>query len=177
MANSFGVAEHYEADLLGYSAQHELRLLVEVQAGRYWAAKDLTTWTDEDWEDFFQEETSAWFPSSNKPTTDPRTWTTPWFFLLVTPRQTALWQPGASHWRRPDYIIATITILDKRIDTQRFPLETLDTQQLAGTVHDWLLLTQFATNDKLSADPKQSWLVASGLYAAIYRGDIVQQAT
>ena len=175
MANLFGVAEHYAADLVGYSAQHELRLLVEVKAGRYWAAKDLATWTDEGWEDFFQEVTGAWFPSSNKPAPDPRTWTTPWYFMLVTPRQTALWQPGASHWRRPDYIVESSAVLARQLDTARFPLAQLDKWDLESVVQSWLTFSQLKTEPQLLEEAAQQWLVESGLYTAIFHGNIQRQ--
>ncbi|UYZ64149.1 hypothetical protein [Hymenobacter weizhouensis] len=177
MANPFGVPEHYVADLVGYSARHELRLLVEVKAGAFWASQDLAAWDEQDWqENFFQELTETWFPDPAKPSAEPATWHNDYYFMLVTPRQIALWRPGAAPRRAPDIIVDASAVLERQLDVQRFPLSRLDERNLESVVYSWLMFSQFKPKQQLIDEPAQRWLVDTGLYEAIYHGDIQLQA-
>ncbi|GAA4007708.1 hypothetical protein GCM10022408_19660 [Hymenobacter fastidiosus] len=98
------------------------------------------------------------------------------YFLLVTPERMLLFAPGDPELGTQIVGADSTAVLQRQLDTTRFPLRQLDEQQLVSAVYSWLMFSQFKTADELLADPAQQWLVTSGLHATIFHGDIQQEA-
>jgi hypothetical protein len=143
-------------DIIVYSADREVRLLVEVKSRLpIGANKQQQNWPIEIRQQYGHFNC---------------------YFLLVTPERMILFLPGDPI--KGTQVIAkdSTEVLQQRLDIKRFPLQELSHDSLESVVSSWLLFTLFKPADVVRNDPAQSWVVTSGLHEAIYRGDIVEAA-
>lgn len=159
-------------DLLGYSTDDQLRLVVEVK-GR--VQEGATRFASE-----WLQRTSRYYPEL--------------FALFVTPAFMLLRQPAAKRLPKPvfigsmpqmltqqlimrlpsqfDYAVNSTACLDAAIDTQRIPLDRLTGGGLERTVSSWLSFALLLPANELSQQQAQKWLVDSGLHEALQNGKV-----
>ena len=161
------------ADLLGYNAEGTLQLAIElkprrVQSGAMGMARH---WLQEVGQQ--RPELYALFITSE-------------YMLLRLPASRRLPEPYFAGVRgvvqmqlrerllgEVDYAVDTTKSLDMAIDTQRVPLQKLDTVGLQRVVESWLDSCLFMPDTKLTELPAQAWLVESGLHHALRNGRIL----
>lgn len=95
------------------------------------------------------------------------------FFLLVTPDKFWLWAPSAE---APAYEGNTAALLERYINLDKIPLNSLEGREFVLVVYSWLGSVIFKPADVLSKLPAQRWLVDTGLHPLIYRGYIQLEA-
>ncbi|MBT2558428.1 hypothetical protein J7E24_11580 [Hymenobacter sp. ISL-91] len=145
-----------QPDIIVYSASQEPRLLVEVKV-----RQPVTNSTDsEHWPSEIRQQFGRF----------------DCYFLLVTPERMALFLPGDPSGGSTMVWADSSSVLREQLDTEKFPLQQLDRQQLVSVVYSWLMFSQFTPTEELLADPAQQWLVNSGLHEVIFHGDIQQAA-
>ncbi|GGF09143.1 hypothetical protein [Hymenobacter cavernae] len=147
---------HLRSDIMVYSADQQLQLLVEVKARPLHPVNEL----DLEWSYEVRSEYGHF----------------DCYFLLVTPERMLLFTPGELGKGSEVFSADSTAVLSRQLDTNRFPLRQLDGVELASLVYSWLMFTQFKSEEELLADPNQQWVVKLGLHAAIFHGDIQQEA-
>ena len=143
-----------QPNFIAYSAEHQPRLVVEVKLSAH-----------------LRQNESNWLQNIRQQYGQNNC-----YFLFATPEQLFLWLPETNSTAMPDYTKDAEAVLAERVDMNRFPLNSLNNNQLESIIYAWLMLAQFTPAEQVQANPAQSWLIASGLHAAIYRGDLTRQA-
>ncbi|RZK40071.1 MAG: hypothetical protein EOO57_02785 [Hymenobacter sp.] len=173
MQQSFPPAVSSQYDLLGYSTNGQLRLIVELKGRVQVGATRLA---------------GEWLSRVSQQ--QPRLYAlfiTPEFMLLRLPMGQQLPSPVAVAFthqqvvqqlleRLPgqfDYAVNSVACLDTAIDTQRMPLHKLTAGGLERVVTSWLNSTLLLSATELQQQTAQAWLVESGLHEALANGTIV----
>lgn len=159
-------------DLLGYSTNGQLQLVVEIKAR---VQKGAIVLAREWLHKVGQEQPSLY-----------ALFVTPEFILLRLPSNKRLASPvfvairQASimqlYERLPndfDYAVNAMACLDVAIDTQRIPLQKLVIGGLERVINSWLNSVLLLPAGELQQQPAQSWLVESGLHEVLANGTIV----
>lgn len=136
------------ADILVTSQEGEPRLLVETKKSRFDTSKLVVGAAD------------RLIPSEC-------------YFLLITPLAFWLVPPQAEN---ATYEGQTEALLERYIDTEKVPLNTLGDAEFASVVASWLGSVIFKTAEVLLTIPAQRWLVETGLHQEIRRGYIKREA-
>ena len=142
------------ADILVYSADDNLQLVVEVknktEAGPDWAAQMRRNL----------------FAHSILPQTP--------FFLLALPDRLYLWKDGASSTTAapPDYEIDSLPFFAPYLMDTNLSLDDLSESSLELIVKSWLNDIINADLTEQSAASHEKWLFDSGLYRAIENGSV-----
>ena len=140
------------ADLIGYSEDGNIQLVVEVKKTR-----DVS----HQWVEQFRRNLlmHSVIPASK-------------FFLFVLPRHAYLWKNGTvtESDRGPDYTLLTRDIL--RPYVSELNIDEISEQGLELLVRSWLSDLINSDLKPQSATREQSWLFDSGLYESIKNGSI-----
>lgn len=141
-------AVRLRADILVTSQEGQPRLLVETKRGRY-ATIHLAVGQGE------------------------RVIPPDCYFLVVTPQRYWLTLPQAD---MPAHEGETTPLLERYIDTEKVPLNSLRDAEFASVVASWLGSVMFKSAEMLLTMPAQRWLVETGLHQEIRRGYIKREA-
>lgn len=143
----FTSAVRLRADILVISQEGRPRLLVETKRGRYATSHIVVGQLD-------------------------RVIPPDCYFLVVTPKQYWLTLPLAD---MPAHEGETTPLLERYIDTERVPLNSLGDAEFASVVASWLGSIMFKSAEVLLTIPAQRWLVETGLHQEISRGYIKRE--
>ena len=161
-------------DLLGYSTDQKLLLLVELKARIQTGATSLA---------------AQWLRQTARE--QPQAYglfvTSQWMLLrlpadkrLSSPRVVGFWLDAlleqlqeSPSWKEADYVVETVSSLDSAIDTKRVPIQKLGSAALSQIVMSWLSFCILTPPDDLMQQPANAWLVESGLHEALYQGSIL----
>ena len=140
------------ADLIGYSEDGNIQLLVEIKK-----AKNVSP----EWVEQFRRNllTHAIIPASN-------------FFLLVLPQSIYLWKNSAvtDTERLADYTLLTQDVLRPYLGD--IDLNTISEQSLELLIYSWLSDLANSVLTRETSGREQSWLFDSGLYESVKNGSI-----
>ncbi len=146
----------FNPDFIVSSAAGEKQLLVEVKK---WLPLPI------------QSGLAAWIAKERRRLALPES-----YVLLVTPEKMTLWPPpSTSAARSATYSVPARDVLAAYLSVERYPLASLNEQELSSVVSAWLGSVMFKPKATLLENPAQAWLVQSGLHSAIYRGFIRRQ--
>ena len=161
------------SDLLGYSADHTLRLVIELKPRIQRGATSLAgTWlraVGEQRPDIYALFITAEFMLLRMPLVQRR----PRPQLVSMPAQAQQIQLLSRLESEIDYAINASACLDAAIDTQRVPLVKLSHNGLEQVVTSWLASSIITPATELLRQPTQAWLVESGLHSLLRNGTVV----
>lgn len=161
-------------DLLGYSADQQLRLFVELKARIQTGATSVAAqWL---------RQLGGEHPQAYGLFVTPQ-----WMLLrlpatkrLTSPRVVGFWLEALSRqlqespgWSETDYAVETVGSLDSAIDTKRVSIQKLSGAALSPIVVSWLSFSILTPSADLLQQPANAWLVESGLHEALYHGSII----
>ncbi len=162
------------ADLLGYDANQNLRLVVELkaripQSGTLRTAMQWLRETGQQRPELYALFITPEFVLLRNPASQRR----PAPLLIGTQLQVLQEHLRTLAGNDVDFAINTSECLNVAIDTQRVPLAKLVSGGLERVVTTWLSVALQDQSADLLAQPAQSWLVDSGLHTALRYGTIM----
>lgn len=162
-----------QPDLIGYSSDHQLQLVIEIKARVQSGALSRA----QHWLQQVGNELAGGFAL----------FVTPAMLLLRLPQNLRLVAPraignvpeslqeqlkDAGVGAELDYIVDALPSLDSAVNTHYVSLQTLGSDDLQQVVSSWLSFAIITPAAELQRS-SNAWLVESGLHSALYQGTIV----